>query len=169
MMSRDVDVRFPAPAGAQLFLAALYRSAPSGSLVEVRFWTASGMGRRFDQVERLDRAAETVLALAARTDVYVGVVPRRRRGGRRADLVEAASVVWVDCDNTSSVAALGRLRPGPGMVVASGSGTNCHAYWFLTEPVELGVIERVNRGLALRWVRMFVAVIWPGFFARLGR
>jgi RNA polymerase sigma factor (sigma-70 family) len=149
MMSRGVDVAFPAPAGTQLFLAALYGSAPSGSLVEVRFRTASGMGCRFDEVGRLDRVGEMVLSLAARTDVYVGVLPRRRRGGRRADLVEAASVVWVDCDNPRSVAALRRLRRGPGMVVASGSGENRHAYWFLTESIELDAIERINRGLAL--------------------
>lgn len=149
MMTRDVDVRFRAPAGAQLFLVALYRSAPSGSLVEVRFRIASGMSRRFDEVKRLDRVAETVLVLAGHTDVYVGVVPRRHRGARRADLVDAASVVWVDCDNTSSVAALRRLRPAPSMVVATGSRQNCHAYWFLTEPAELDVVERINRRLAL--------------------
>jgi len=35
------------------------------------------------------------------------------------------------------------------MVVASGSGHNGHAYWFLTEPAELDVVERINRGLAV--------------------
>jgi CHC2 zinc finger len=137
------------PHAAQLFLAALYRSAPAGSLVEIRFRTTSGMARRFDQVERLDRVAEIVRTLAARTDVYMGVLARRRRGGGRADLVEAASVVWVDCDTSSSVAALRRFRPRPSMVVASGSGENCHAYWLLSELVELGVIERTNRRLAV--------------------
>jgi hypothetical protein len=107
------------------------------------------MGRRFHGAERLDCLAETVLALASRTDVYVGVVPRRRRGGGRADLVESAPVVWVDCDTSSSVAALRRFRPAPGMVVNSGSGQNRHAYWFLVEPAELDVVERINRGLAL--------------------
>jgi hypothetical protein len=79
----------------------------------------------------------------------MGVLPRRRRGGGRADLAEAASVVWVDCDTSSSVAALHRFRPAPGMVVGSGSGQNCHAYWFLEDAVELDVIERINRRLAL--------------------
>ena len=137
------------PHAAQLFLAALYRSALAGSLVEIRFRTTSGMARRFDQVERLDHVAEIVRTLAARTDVFVGVVARRRRGGGRADLVETASVVWVDCDTSSSVAALRRFRPRPSMVVASGSGENCHAYWLLSELVELGVIERTNRRLAV--------------------
>lgn len=35
------------------------------------------------------------------------------------------------------------------MVVGSGSGQNCHAYWFLRERVGLDVIEQVNRRLAL--------------------
>ena len=146
-MSGEIDTG--SAAGAELFLAFLYRSAPCGSLVEVRFRTLSGMGRRFHGAERLDCVAETVLALASRTDVYVGVVPRRRRGGGRADLVETAPVVWVDCDTSSSVAALRGFRPAPGMVVSSGSDQNCHAYWFLAEPAELDVVERINRRLAL--------------------
>jgi hypothetical protein len=108
------------------------------------------MGRRFHAAERLDCVAETVRALASRSDVYVGVVPRRRRGGGRADLVGTAGVLWVDCDTSGSVAALRGFSPAPGMVVSSGSGHNCHAYWFLAEPAELDVVERINRGLALR-------------------
>jgi hypothetical protein len=106
------------------------------------------MGRRFVEVERLDRLVETILSLAARTDVYVGVVPRRRHGGGRRDLVERAGVVWVDCDSSESLKALRRFRPLPGVVVGSGSNQNCHAYWLLDEPAELDVIERVNRRLA---------------------
>ena len=116
-MSGEIDTG--SAAGAELFLAFLYRSAPCGSLVEVRFRTLSGMGRRFYAAERLDCVAETVLALARHADVYVGVVPRRRRGGGRADLVKTAPVMWVDCDTSSSVAALRRFRPAPGMVVSS--------------------------------------------------
>jgi hypothetical protein len=148
-MTRSAGLSSGGRVPAALFVTGLYRRAPAGSLVEVRFRNGSGMGRRFHEVERLDRVVATVLALARRTDVYVGVLPRRRRGGGRVDLVQTASVVWVDCDSSSSVVALRRFRPAPGMVVGSGSGQNCHAYWFLTEPVELDVIERVNRRLAL--------------------
>jgi hypothetical protein len=134
---------------AGLFVGALYRSAPAGSLVEVRFRLGDGMGRRFVEVERLDRLVGIVLSLASRTDVYVGVVPRRHDdGGGRQDLVERAAVIWVDCDSDESVAALRRFRPLPALVVGSGSGQNCHAYWFLDEPAELDVVERVNRRLA---------------------
>ena len=146
-MSGELRLGLSLPAG--LFVNALYGSAPSGSLVEVRFRVPGGMGRRFVEVELLDRVVETILSLASGTDVFVGVLPRRCRGGGRADLAETASVVWVDCDSSSSVGALRRFRPMPGMVVGSGSGLNCHAYWFLREPIALGVIERVNRRLAV--------------------
>jgi hypothetical protein len=133
---------------AALFAGALYRLAPAGSLVEIRFRVGEGMGRRFVEVDRLGRLVGTVLSLAARTDVYVGVIPRRRRGGGRRDLVECAGVLWVDCDSSESVEALRRFRPMPAMVVGSGSNQNCHAYWFLDEPAELDAIERINRRLA---------------------
>jgi CHC2 zinc finger/RepB DNA-primase from phage plasmid len=148
-MTRESGVSSRGRVQAALFLRGLYRFAPSGSLVEVRFRTVDGMGRRFHEVERLGRVVETVLELAGRTDVYVGVLPRQRRGGTRADLVEAASVAWVDCDTASSVAELRRFRPAPGMIVASGSAQNCHAYWLLEDSVELDVIESINRCLAL--------------------
>ena len=135
-------------ASVRRYLTALFGSAPPRSLVELRFRVPSGMGRRFDSVSVLGRVAEAILALAAQTDVYVGVLPRRRRGGGRADLIEQAAVVWADCDTGESVDALRAFRPLPGMVVAS-SEENRHAYWFLTEPVSLDVIERTNRRIAL--------------------
>ena len=145
----SVELRAGRSGPAALFAGALYRSALAGSFVEVRFRLGEGMGQRFVKVERLDLLVGTVLSLAARTDVYVGVVPRRSDdGGGRRNLVERAGVVWVDCDSDASVAALRRFRPLPGIVISSGSNQNVHAYWFLDEPVELDVIERVNRRLA---------------------
>ena len=44
--------------------------------------------------------------------------------------------------------ALERFEPQPSIVIASGSGRNCHAYWPLTEPLAAGEIERGNRRLA---------------------
>ena len=49
-MSATAEFRPEDRRAAGLFIAALYRSAPSGSLVEVRFRTASGMGQRFHSV-----------------------------------------------------------------------------------------------------------------------
>jgi hypothetical protein len=134
---------------ANRFLDALYHCAPAGSFVEVRFRVSSGMGQRFHRATELERVADTIVALASRTDVYVGVIARRRRGGARGDLVGVSRVVWADCDTPQSAAALTALRLRPAMVVASGSGENCHAYWFLDEPAELERVEHLNRRLAL--------------------
>jgi CHC2 zinc finger len=114
----------------------------------VRFRTASGMGQRFHSVSRLDRLVESLLALSACTDVYVGVLPRRRRSGGRADVIERAGVAWADCDTGESVCALRAFRPLPGMVVAS-SDAKRHAYWFLRQPASVEVIEGLNRRIAL--------------------
>jgi CHC2 zinc finger/RepB DNA-primase from phage plasmid len=136
-------------AATRRFLAALYRLAPAGALVEVRFSVASGMARRFLCVAEIDGVVDAVAGLARWTDVFVGVVPRRRRGGRREDLVERASVVWVDCDSDESVAALAAFRPRPAIQVASGSGRNRHAYWVSRDAVGLDMVEQINRRLAL--------------------
>jgi len=142
-----------APADGQTatrrFLAALYRSAPAGSLVEVRFSVASGMRRQFHGVAEVEGVVDAVADLTRWTDVFVGVIPRRRRGGRREDLVERASVVWVDCDSEESVAALAAFRPRPAIQVASGSAQNRHAYWVLRDAVSLDVVEQINQRLAL--------------------
>jgi len=134
---------------ASRFLDALYDRAPAGSFVEVRFRVASGMGQHFHRATALKRVTDTIVALASRTDVYIGVIPRRRRGGARGDLFGVARVVWADCDTPQSAAALAAFRPRPAMVVASGSGENRHAYWFLGEPAELDRVEHLNRRLAL--------------------
>jgi len=135
-------------AAARKYAAALFGAAPGGALIEVRFRVQDGMGRRFHGVSRLDRLVGSILALSARTDVYVGVLPRRCRHGGRDDVIGPASVVWADCDTGESVGALRAFRPWPAMVVAS-STENRHAYWFLTEPASLDVIEAMNRRIAL--------------------
>ena len=129
------------------FLGALHGCAPPGSLVEVRFRLGPGMGQRFLRAERLGQVADRIASLAASTDVFVGVIARARRGGTRSDLAERAAVVWVDCDNRASVAALARFRPPPSIVVASGSGPNRHAYWLLDEPVG----SRRSSGSTIVW------------------
>jgi len=135
-------------AAALRYAVALFGRAPRWALVEVRFRVPSGMGQRFHSVSRLDRLVESILVLSAHTDVYVGVLPRRRRGGGRADVIESGGVVWADCDTGESVGALRAFRPLPAMVVASSEGKR-HAYWSLTEPVGVDVIEATNRRIAL--------------------
>lgn len=136
-------------AAIRSFLGGLFDGALAGSLVELRFRSGGGMGQYFREVGQLGRVEAKVAQLARTTDVFVGVVPRRRRGGGRADVVEEAAVAWADCDGAEAVGALRRFRPRPSMVVASGSGCNRHAYWFLGEPVEIGELERANKRLAV--------------------
>jgi hypothetical protein len=43
---------------ARRFVAALFTSAPAGSLVELRFRRASGMGQSFHPVDALDKVVD---------------------------------------------------------------------------------------------------------------
>jgi hypothetical protein len=131
------------------FLGGLFDGALAGTFVELRFRSGRGMGQYFREVGQLPRVEARIAQLARTTDVFVGVVPRRRRGGGRADLVEEAAVAWADCDGAEAVEALRRFHPRPSMLVASGGGCNRHAYWFLREPVEVNALERANRRLAV--------------------
>jgi CHC2 zinc finger len=133
---------------ASKYVRALFGSAPEGSLVEVRFRVHSGMAQRFVPAVRQDEVVDTVLSLASRTEVFVGVLPRARPGGRVADVVTHSTVVWADCDTPRSVVQLASFLVRPSMVVASGSDHHCHAYWLLHEPVKLDILEHLNRRLA---------------------
>ena len=133
---------------AHSYLEALFGSTQHGPLVEVRFRVPSGMGRRFHSVSRLDRIVDSIETLSEHTEVFVGVLPRRRRRGSGTDVIADGRVVWADCDCSDSVAALRAFRPSPAMVVAS-SEQNRHAYWLLTAPVTVVAIEQMNRRIAL--------------------
>lgn len=130
------------------YLDALFATAPSSSLVELRVLRSGSMTREFFAVHELDAVAAAIERRAPFADAFVGVLPRRRRGGCRSDLITHGDVVWADCDTDASVAALDRFSPPPSVVVASGTGSHCHAYWLLRERVQLTVIERMNRTLA---------------------
>jgi hypothetical protein len=130
------------------FLEVLAGDSESGELLELRYRLDDGrMGQLFYSSGRLRGLATRALMLGRRTDVYVGCAPRtRRHGGRNA--VARAFVLWADCDGEHAVTALERFDPAPSIVIASGSGRNCHAYWPLTQPLEREQLERANRRLA---------------------
>lgn len=133
---------------AHRFVRAIFSEAPHDAFVEVRFRRGTGMGQSFHRADEFYGVVSEVEVHARQRDVFVGVIPRRwHRGGRR-DLVAEVALVWADCDGPTSSAALERFEPAPSMVVASGTGSNCHAYWLLAEPVPLNVVERTNRQLA---------------------
>jgi hypothetical protein len=134
----------------EAYLDALYGDAPAGSLVELRYRTRSAMGRTFHPAAERGAIAAEVARRAPATDVYLGVVPRRRRGGGRDDLVPRARVLWVDCDTEQAAAALVAAVPPPSIVVASGTSTNAHGYWLLSHRASLDAVEQANRRLAAR-------------------
>ncbi|MGN6274683.1 MAG: CHC2 zinc finger domain-containing protein [Solirubrobacterales bacterium] len=134
---------------ASRYVDTLFDTAPGGSLVEVRFRAGAGMRQRFFEAGTSDRIVEAVLNLASNTDVFMGVLPRFRRRGRREDVVTEGRVLWADCDTPSSATELASFKPRPSMAVASGSGRHRHAYWLLREPADLDTIESLNRRLAL--------------------
>src|SRR5215211_8783749 len=134
---------------AARFLAALGGPAARGELLELRYRLKDGqrMGQVFDRPDRLRGLATRAIALGRRTDVYVGCAPRTRRQGGR-DAVERGFVLWADCDGEQAVAALSEFEPTPAIVVASGTGCNCHAYWPLTDALPRDEVEVANRRLA---------------------
>src|SRR5215208_7793850 len=62
--------------------------------------------------------------------------------------IERGYVLWADCDGEPAVAALQAFEPAPSIVIASGSGCNCHAYWLLQAPLPIEELEHANRRLA---------------------
>jgi hypothetical protein len=106
-------------------------------------------GQRFWPIGELEAVAAFAVDQAVRHDVYVGVLPRARRGGRRRDLPTTGAVAWVDLDRADAATALETDGlPAPSLVVASGSSGHLHLYWRLEEPVDLDVLEQLNGGLA---------------------
>jgi hypothetical protein len=101
------------------YLAALVGREREG-LLEVRWRHGGGMRRRvFRVADQLPAAAAQIVELGARTDVYVGVAPRRRRPGGHGALARVW-VLWVDCDTPAAVQALGCFSPAPTIVIRSG-------------------------------------------------
>lgn len=141
----DDQIVTPTPS---LYLDVLFGRARPSTLVEVRWRTSVGMGRRFVTVADRAAAAKLVIDIGTRTDVYVGALPRWRAQGGRAAIVGDARTVWVDLDSHVAVRALEPVDPAPSMVVASGGPGHLHAYWSLTAGVPPGVVERANRRLA---------------------
>jgi len=129
------------------YLDALFGRARPSTLVELRWRTAGGMRRQFVRVDALERVASKIRSLGNATDVYVGVLPRWRHGGARADVVGDGRTVWVDLDVPDGLRALDPVAPAS-LVVASGAAGHVHAYWRLRRAVAPRVIEWANGRLA---------------------
>jgi hypothetical protein len=121
--------------------------APPGSLLDIRHRTADKRFGRLFLHARDERAAYRIVSLGQRTDVYVGCAARLRPRGTRENIA-ATALLWADCDNRRSLQAARVFTPSPSMIVASGSPGHGHAYWALTEPLDLDATEHTNRRLA---------------------
>jgi hypothetical protein len=132
---------------AARYLSLLAKGAPCGALADVR-WRARGrssMAQGFYLLES-PRLPSLLVALSARSDVYLGVAPRLVRGGGRGALGRS-HLVWADCDGEDAVAALSALPPAS-MLVASGSGAHRHAYWRVEVALTPAQLAQANKRLA---------------------
>jgi hypothetical protein len=129
------------------YLRALFGREPSGALIEVRYRHRDGMRRNFFACTNTHAAARRILRLGLRSDVYVGVAPRRRRAGGK-DAIERIWTLWADLDNADAHQHLDRLPVAPAIVIASGSAGHLHAYWPLEQPISISAGEQANRRLA---------------------
>lgn len=132
---------------ALAYLTGLTRSATEG-WIELRISTPGQerMQRRFFAATNAHAAARVGLARAREDDVYVGVATRARCGGGKSAL-DRVGMLWVDCDDRSSMEALAGFSPAPAMIVRS-SERGCHAYWPLRSPLSVLEAENGNRRLA---------------------
>jgi hypothetical protein len=127
-----------------VYLDCLFGAEPDG-LADVRFKLRDGhMGQDFIAVRDRDRLQRLIRARGDKTDLWVGVAPRRRQSGSK-DAIEHVHALFVDCDDEAAIAALEDFKPKPSMVVASGNGR--HAYWSLFPPASPDEAERANKKL----------------------
>lgn len=130
------------------YLALLAGRAPSSHFLEVRYRVGNDqLGHEFHRVYDKRSLIHAVRSRGSRTDVYVGCAPRSRRQGTK-DAVSQVWVLWAECDGAESARRLQHFRPLPALVIASGSGPNCHGYWPLTTPLEARQAELANLRLA---------------------
>lgn len=147
------------------YLERLFGSARPATFVELRWRTGAGMRQRFLPVADLGAVAREITALGATHDLYVGVLPRWRPGGRRTDVVGDGRTVWVDLDRPDALRVLEGVDPPASVIVASGGRGHVHAYWRLRRAVPPRVIERANGRLA--WA--LGGDLWAGDAARILR
>ncbi len=137
-----------APEDLARYLRVLAGTDPTGRLIEIRSALAGGgMRQTFTPATQPQLAADTITRLAAHTDVYIGVLLRRRRGGGR-DACERSHLAFVEIDRPDAMQRFTRYRCPPTMIIASGSRGHAHAYWQLHQLVGLDKLEQANRRLA---------------------
>jgi hypothetical protein len=144
--SDDVYDGIPQDKALRLQLVAIRGNADRG-FYEIRRKTHCGMRQFFTTIEDIEATAELILKFSGETDVYVGAAPRTRRAGG-VDAIAWVWTLWADVDGTEALARLRAFSPQPALVVHTGTGQNCHAWWPLREPLTPADARHANRRLA---------------------
>lgn len=91
-------------------------------------------------VDTAVKICQTITLEKPTVDIFVGVLPRTKRGGSREAVAKTGRFVWADIDDPANI--LWKALP-PSMVVYSGRGL--HVYWRLRDRVSVEEIEKLNR------------------------
>jgi hypothetical protein len=135
------------PYAMEAYLEIIAGRADASEFIEVRRRTGDGMTKHFFSVEEPEVVGAYVLANARRNDVFVGCAPRTREAGTK-DAVGRVWTLWAEFDGADAVEALKRFEPTPALIIASGSGVNCHAYWPLVDSLSPMEAEVANLRIA---------------------
>ena len=147
-MAADMTHSSTAERALDSYLGMLAGRAPDTAFLELRMRVDDGRWapRFFPVRDRAPLIAE-IQSRCRSHDVYVGCAPRSRRAGTK-DAIDQVWVLWAECDGEGAVRAARSFDPAPAVVIGSGSGSNCHAYWPLREPLVPAQAEAFNLRLA---------------------
>lgn len=130
------------------YLGVLAGKDPGSAFLELRYRVAEQtLAAEFYPARETTALADSILARAVATDVYVGCAPRVRRSGTKRDVAQVW-VLWAECDGAAAARAARAYDPAPAIVIASGTGANVHAYWPLRAPLPPQEAEYANLRLA---------------------
>lgn len=131
------------------YIELLAGGEPAGGMIEVRTRRPDRLSMRhwFIDIAARERLTTVLPTIAPRADVYLGIAPRHATAGSR-DAITHAHVAWADVDGPDGAERLSAFTPLPSLVIASGSPGGAHAYWRLSRPAEVIVLEELNQRLA---------------------
>jgi len=128
----------PVPTAREYF-AALWEGVEAPAFIELR--TISGPGRPRQQFfaypDNLDPFLQAAQDASGKANVYYGICPRAREGGKAEDVL-CATALWADLDDKfqprdESIAAIKAFPLRPSVGILTGGGIHC--IWFLREPI----------------------------------
>lgn len=135
---------------AKRFLAMLFGAMTAG-FIELRLIAPDrSVQSHHYQLEDIESVVRDAQLASDRFNAFFGVVLREDEHAKNVPPDAPATAVWADIDSDAAVEALEQFPLRPTLIVGSGSGTNCHAYWVLTQPLPADEVVGINRALATR-------------------